>query len=65
MFLQMAGRVISADDVEAVATRGEVIRVYADEKPFPCFLLLSWKNLLALPVVIAQNQNDATCIVVT
>ena len=64
VFLQMAERAISADAVEAVATRGKVIRVYADERPFPCFLLLGRENLLALHV-IAQNQSDATCIVVT
>lgn len=61
----MAERRIVADDVEAVANEGEVITVYKDEKPFPCFLLMGWVNSSALHVVIAQNQADASCVVVT
>ncbi len=33
----MAERRIDADDVELVAGAGEVINVYKDEKPSPCF----------------------------
>lgn len=65
VFLQMAERINSSDEVEAVANRGEVITAYENEQPFPCFLVIGWVKSVALHVVFAQNPTDALCVVVT
>ena len=44
---------------------GEVIKEYPADKPYPGFLVLGYMNKRAIHVVVARNDSDSTCIIVT
>jgi len=63
--MQMFERDISIDDVKMVAKEGEIIQSYADDKPYPSFLILGFINKRPIHVVIASDKTLGECIVVT
>lgn len=41
-FQKIFERYITVEDIEAVISKGEVIKEYLDDKPYPSFLLLDF-----------------------
>lgn len=64
-FQKMFERFISVENVESVIKEGEIIKEYFDDKPYPTFLLLGFINKKALHIVIAKNEKEKNCILVT
>lgn len=62
---QMFLRRISKDDVRNLIDNNQVIKEYADDRPFPSKLLLGFPNEIPLHVVVAYDEKNETCIVVT
>lgn len=62
---QMFLRRISETDVKAVVSEGEVIKEYADDKPFPSMLLLGLVNNRPIHVVVACDEDNETGYVIT
>lgn len=52
------------DVVEVIAT-GEIIAEYPDDRPFPSYLMLGFKNLRPLHVVFAVDEDSQTCHIIT
>lgn len=64
-FLKMAERLITVEEAEFVIKKGEIIKSYPDDKPYPSFLLLGFCNNRPVHVVIAQNTDAGSCILIT
>ena len=62
---QMFARSISVDDVKSVLEYGEIIRIYADDTPYPSRLILGWRGQRPLHVVAADYTLDDETIVIT
>lgn len=62
---RMFERNIPLGDVLETVRNGEVIKTYADDKPYPSFLLLNFINRKPLHVVAAQNAVRNVCFVIT
>ncbi|MDG4595863.1 MAG: DUF4258 domain-containing protein [Candidatus Contendobacter sp.] len=61
--LRMAERGISHQDVKAALERGEVIRHYPDDTPYPSRLLLHWIEGQPLHVVAAPVGDDTEIVI--
>jgi len=61
--LRIIERDINVDDIESVLKKGEIIKEYLDDEPYPSFLVLGFVDKKALHVVTAVY--DETCIVIT
>lgn len=57
-------RITKNDVVEVIAT-GEIIAEYPDDRPFPSYLMLGFKNLRPLHVVFAVDEDSQTCHIIT
>ena len=64
-FLKMAERYITVEEIEYVIKEGEVIQSYKDDKPYPSFLLLGFINNKPVHIVVAKNEEDESCILIT
>jgi hypothetical protein len=64
-FRRMFDREISPEDVLETVRKGEIIKEYPDDKPYPSFLILSFVNGRPVHVVVARNAEDEFCFVVT
>lgn len=62
---QMFARRISIAEVEAVITGGRVIADYPGDTPFPSRLILGTVEGRAIHAVVAQDESDNSCIIVT
>ena len=61
---QLFLRNISTDDVEEVIRKGITVVEYADDTPYPSFLLLG--IIAGRPIhVVAASNDEGTCIIVT
>ncbi len=61
----MISRNISVVEVTDVINSGEIISNYESDKPYPSKLLLKLVNGRPVHVVVAQNVETLTCILVT
>jgi hypothetical protein len=61
----MFRRNISLEDVKFILDNGEVIREYKDDKPYPSFLLLEFKDLRPLHLLVAKDIETGDCILIT
>jgi beta-phosphoglucomutase-like phosphatase (HAD superfamily) len=61
----MFERKITAEDVQAVVTEGEVVQDYPEDKPYPSRLLLGWRGTRPIHVVVAEDSEDGILIVGT
>jgi hypothetical protein len=60
----MLERNISDTDVEEVIAKGELIKEYPDDKPYPSKLI--FKMIDNIPVHVVMSQDEiGTCIVIT
>lgn len=62
---RMFEKQISKDDVDAVIADGEIIAEYPEDKPFPSYLMLGFRNLRPLHVVLAVDEDSQTCHIIT
>lgn len=62
---QMFKRNISLEEVRFILTKGEVIKEYPDDKPYPSFLLLGLINTRPLHLLVAKDVETDNCILVT
>ena len=62
---RMFQRGIGRDAVLAVIAQGEIVAVYAEDKPYPSRLLLGFVGAQPLHVVVALDESMSACIVVT
>ena len=61
----MFKRNISLEEVKFILDKGDVIREYQDDKPYPSFLLLAFKDLRPLHLLVAKDIETGICIIVT
>ena len=64
-FRRMFEREITPEDVLTSVRTGQVIKDYRDDKPYPSYLILNFINNRPLHVVVARNDIDEVCFVVT
>lgn len=62
---QMFQRRISKVQVRHVIEKGETIKEYPDDKPYPSKLLLGFSDRQPIHVVLAYDDENETCFVVT
>ena len=62
---RMFERGIRKKDVIEVIKTGEIIASYSDDDPYPSFLMLGFKNDTPVHVVIAKNDKNGNCYVIT
>ena len=62
---KMFAKNISSENVRYVIEKGEVIKSYEEDKPYPSFLMLAFINNEPLHVVAAKNNADQSCIIIT
>jgi hypothetical protein len=63
--MQMFRRNIQLRDVEHILNTGIAIQNYPNDKPFPSYLLLGFQDGRPIHNVLAINEKDFTCIIVT
>jgi hypothetical protein len=62
---RMFSRSIKPEDVRAVIAQGEAIEEYPDDVPYPSSLLLGFVGERPLHVVVAHNEEEKECLVIT
>ncbi len=63
--IQMFKRDIATEDVSTVIDKGEIINEYLYDRPYPSYLLLGFVNMRPLHVVLAKDDRENKCIIVT
>lgn len=58
-------RELSTEEVIFTIRTGETIASYPDDNPYPSELRLEWVNNRPIHVVVAQNQDNNECYVIT
>jgi len=61
----MFSRDISTEDIEATIKFGEIIGSHPNDKPFPSCLVLGEVSNRPLHLVLAINETENKCIVIT
>jgi len=61
----MFQRGISTVEVEQAIERGEIVKDYPDDKPFPSKLVLAWVNQRPLHVVYSIDEEKKITVVIT
>ena len=62
---QMFKRNISVDDIIVILEDGEIIAAYSDDKPYPSYLILGFRNERPLHLVVAKDNQTDQCIMLT
>lgn len=62
---RMFDRQLSTEEVIFTIQTGATITGYPDDKPYPSELRLGWVNGKPVHVVVAQNQENNECYVIT
>ena len=60
---KMFERGIGQEDVQEVLGRGEVLREYPEDTPFPSRLILGWRGDRPLQLVVANDEGENTFII--
>lgn len=55
-------RNIEIDEIERIVEKGELIKEYPNDRPYPSYLILGYIETLPVHVVIAANKKQ--CIVI-
>jgi len=63
--MQMFRRNIQPAEVELILNTGIAIQNYPNDKPFLSYLLLGFQEGRPIHIVLAINETDFTCIIVT
>ena len=62
---RMFQRKLTKNDIVKVLSCHELVAAYEDDKPYPSFLILGWKDKTPIHVVVAQDLETKTCIIIT
>ncbi len=62
---RMFERGISEGDVRHVLEHREVIEEYPDDTPYPSRLMLGWAGSRPLHVVVADNAEEETAVIIS
>ena len=62
---RMFERSLNKDDVVSAIRSGETLFDYPDDKPYPSRLLLGMVDQLPVHVVVARDEKDYSCYVIT
>ena len=62
---RMFTRNISESEVHEVLEKGDVIEPYAEDKPYPSYLVLHHVKARPLHIVAAVNDENKTTIIIT
>jgi len=62
---QMFKRGISVDEVEEGIKKGNKIKEYHDDKPYPSCLILYFMNERPIHIIVSQEINSGICFVIT
>ncbi|WP_425639458.1 DUF4258 domain-containing protein [Algoriphagus yeomjeoni] len=62
---QMFNRDITTEDIEEVIRLGEIINDYPNDRPFPSCLILGFATKRPLHLVIAINELESKCVIIT
>jgi hypothetical protein len=62
---RMLARDISRKNVVEVILAGEIIEKYPNQKPYPGALILGWSNQKPFHVVMALDEANEICYIVT
>lgn len=62
---RMFERRISRDDVVWVVEKGTVIEDYPNDTPYPSRLMLGYRESRPIHVVLAENAEEMTSIIIT
>ena len=62
---RMFERGLSKDDVMQVIGSGVAIKDYPDDLPYPSRLLLGFVNAQPVHVVVARNDENYDCLIIT
>ena len=62
---RMFERGIGTDEVKSVIAEGEAIAEYPDDSPYPSRLMLRLVEGRPIHVLVALDEDDRTCVVVT
>lgn len=62
---QMFKRDIEIKDVHYIVSQGQIIKKYLHDRPYPSFLLLGYINKRPLHLVIAEDKQNYTCVIIT
>lgn len=54
--IQMFKRGLSEDDIVQILNTGVIIREYPEDKPYPSFLILGFRDRTPLHIVYAVNE---------
>jgi hypothetical protein len=63
--MRMFERAVRREDVTSAILSGETIAEYADDQPYPSYLLLWFVNQQPLHVVVARDEASYSCYIVT
>ena len=63
--MQMFPRGITTHDVITIIKSGEIIRNYTADNPYPSMLILGFIDKRPVHVVLANNEPEKTCIIIT
>lgn len=63
--MRMFERAVRREDVASAILNGETIAEYADEQPYPSYLLLWFVDQRPLHVVVTRDQASYCCYIVT
>jgi hypothetical protein len=62
---RMISRNISPVDVKQALQSGEIIREYADDKPYPSMLVYKVVNGKQIHVVVGREEPSRVCVIIT
>ncbi|RJO68593.1 MAG: DUF4258 domain-containing protein [Myxococcales bacterium] len=62
---RMLERNLSVSELQTAIEQSEVVEEYPNDHPYPSYLLLSWVNDTPVHVVIALNETENACIIIT
>jgi len=62
---RLFARGIAKSEIRALAEKGEIIREYPDDLPYPSKLILGFVDGRPIHLVVGYNESEQTCIVIT
>ena len=62
---RMFERGLNPEAIENIINSGEIVADYPQDEPYPSSLLLGWNQQTPVHVVVARNEKDYSCYVVT
>ncbi len=62
---RMISRSISSDEIKEVLNKGEIIKEYPDDMPYPSMLIYKEVNAKQIHIVTGRNSATGECVIIT